>query len=142
MPETLLPLLARADLILHVGDLTSRDFLEELRRLGPPLRAVRGNVDEVTVQDELPERLVVEAEGTRIGLVHDGGPRRGRHERLRAWFPGCDAVAYGHSHEPELARSDAVWILNPGSPTERRRAPTRTMIVVRAGAPELVSFGP
>ena len=66
---------------------------------------------------------MVEVEGVRIGLVHDAGRREGRHERLAAAFPGCDAVAYGHSHIPELARHGEVWILNPGSPTERRRAP-------------------
>jgi putative phosphoesterase len=66
----------------------------------------------------------------------------GRHERLRRRFPRCDVVAYGHTHLPELARSDGVWILNPGSPTERRRAPTPTMIVLREGQPQLVDLGP
>jgi len=105
------------------------------------VEAVHGNVDEPAVRAALPERLVVEAEGLRIGVVHDGGRRAGRHERLRAWFPGCDAIAYGHSHLPEVVRSEGVWILNPGSPTERRRAPARTMIVLRDGVPELVELG-
>jgi uncharacterized protein len=128
--------------IVHTGDLTSTAFLAELRSYGPRVEAVRGNVDEPALRAALPERLVVEAEGLRIGVVHDGGRRDGRHERLRAWFPSCDAIAYGHSHLPEVGRSEGVWILNPGSPTERRRAPLHTMLILREGRPELVAFEP
>jgi uncharacterized protein len=105
-----------------------------------PLAAVHGNVDEPALQAELPERLVVEERGRRFGLVHDAGPERGRHERLRAWFPDCDVIAYGHTHSPEIATHDGAWIVNPGSPTERRRAPAHTMAVVRRGKPTLVEL--
>jgi hypothetical protein len=76
-------------------------------------------------------------------MVHDAGPRAGREERLLRRFAGCDAVVYGHTHLPQLERRDGVWILNPGSPTERRRGPFRSMLVleVRPGRsiePELV----
>jgi predicted phosphodiesterase len=78
-------------------------------------------------------------------MRHDGGSRAGREERLVRAFPGCAAVVYGHSHQPQVERHGAVWILNPGSPTERRRAPTRTMIEleIREGAvvPLLVDLG-
>jgi predicted phosphodiesterase len=96
-------------------------------------------MDEATLRQALPAQRVVEAEGLRIGLVHDAGPRQGRHERLRSAFPGCDVIAYGHTHRPEVAPGDA-WILNPGSPTERRRAPAHTMVVIRDGRPELVEI--
>jgi len=139
LPDPCLELLRAADLILHVGDVTGAALLAELETLAP-VRAVRGNVDAPELAARLPERLVVEAEGRRIGLVHDGGPREGRHGRLRALFPGCDVVAYGHSHQPELEHEGGVWFLNPGSPTERRRAPARTMIVLRRGEPELVEL--
>ena len=139
LPDECLRLLAEADAILHVGDFTARAVLVELSRLGP-VSAVHGNIDEPALRAELPERLVVEAEGLRIGLVHDAGPRAGRCGRLRAWFPACHAVAYGHTHSPELTRDDGIWILNPGSPTERRRARAHTMIVVRDGEPSLVEF--
>ena len=88
----------------------------------------------------LPARRVVEHAGIRIGLVHDAGPPAGRHERLLGWFPGCDVVAYGHTHLPEVARAGDVWIINPGSPTERRRAPARSMAVIEDGMPRLVSL--
>jgi hypothetical protein len=73
---------------------------------------------------------VVEVDGVRVGMVHDAGPADGRHARLAARFPGCHAVVYGHTHMPELIRHDGLWILNPGSPTERRRAPDRSLIVL------------
>jgi hypothetical protein len=86
----------------------------------------------------LPARLVVESEGLRIGVVHSGGPRAGREARLRRRFPECDLVAYGHSHQPEVVSHEGCWIVNPGSPTERRHAPTHTMAVVENGVPRLV----
>jgi putative phosphoesterase len=128
-------------LILHVGDLTSAEFLEELREIGP-VAAVHGNMDEPALRAYLPARLVTDAEGLRIGLVHDAGARQGRHEGLLEAFPNCDVIAYGHTHLPEVVRAAASWILNPGSPTERRRAPGHTMIVIEAGEPQLVALDP
>jgi putative phosphoesterase len=122
---------------VHVGDFTASSVLEELRELGP-VEAVHGNMDEPALRRALPERAIVDAERMRIGLVHDAGPTSGRHERLAGRFGGCDLIAYGHSHVPELARAGETWIVNPGSPTERRRAPSHTMVVVSAGVPELV----
>ena len=120
-----------------MGDFTAFAVLEELRELAP-VEAVRGNMDEPALRRALPERAIVDAEGMRIGLVHDAGPAAGRRERLAAAFAGCDLVVYGHSHSPELARLGETWIVNPGSPTERRRAASHTMAVVRTGTPELV----
>ena len=139
LPAGCLAVIDRADLVLHVGDLVTLPVLVELRAYGE-LTAVRGNVDDDDVAAELPERAVVEADGMTFGLVHDAGPAAGRHERLRAWFPDCDAIAYGHTHQPEVARADGRWILNPGSPTQRRRAATHTMIVLRDGEPTLVDL--
>lgn len=139
LPSECVRLLEAASLVLHVGDVTSSAVLEELRRLAP-VEAVRGNMDEPSLAAALPERRVVEAEGLRLGLVHDAGPARERHSRLRRWFPDCDVVAYGHTHLPEIARHEEVWIVNPGSPTERRRAPGHTMALVRDGEPVLVAL--
>jgi uncharacterized protein len=131
--------LRTADLILHVGDFTTAGFLEELRVFAP-VAAVFGNMDEPALRTALPERTIVEAEGLRVGLVHDPGPLAGRHERLVAAFPGCDVVAYGHTHMPEVARAGAVWIVNPGSPTERRRAPGHSLGVIESGTPRLIAL--
>jgi len=103
--------------------------LRELEALAP-VEAVYGNMDEPALRAELPERRVVEVEGARIGLLHIPGARAGREERLVSGFPGCDAVVYGHTHIPQVEQHRGVWILNPGSPTERRRAPSHSMLVV------------
>jgi putative phosphoesterase len=128
--------LERADLILHAGDVTAAAVLRELEAYAP-VEAVRGNMDEPALQAVLPERRVVEVEGARIGLVHIPGPRAGREARLASWFPGCDAVVYGHTHVPQLERHAGVWILNPGSPTERRRVKRHSLLVLRLERGEL-----
>jgi putative phosphoesterase len=137
LPDDCLRRLREADLILHAGDHSSLASLEELRALGPPVHAVYGNVDEPALQEQLPEELVVLVEHVRIGMTHVPGPRQGREERLLQRFPGCDAVVYGHTHAPQLERRNAAWILNPGSPTERRRSPTRTMLELRIEGREI-----
>jgi uncharacterized protein len=111
--------------------------LEELRRLGP-VEAVHGNMDEPKLLDELPERLIIAAEGLHVGLVHDAGAAAGRHERLIRWFPECDVIAYGHSHMPETKQVGKRWIVNPGSPTERRRAAFHSLVAIQDGEPTLV----
>jgi uncharacterized protein len=138
LPAECVRRLAAADLILHAGDHSTLAALEELRALGPPVEAVHGNVDEPALRAALPAELVVDAGGVRIGLTHDAGARAGREERLAARFPGCAAVVYGHTHVPQVERVGGVWILNPGSPTERRRAPARTMLELRIESGEVV----
>ena len=103
---------------------------------------MHGNMDEAALRELLPERRVVEAGGARVGIVHDAGSRAGREARLAARFADCHGVVYGHTHVPQVDRHGGMWILNPGSPTERRRAPARSMLLVRADggrlAPELL----
>ncbi len=130
-----------ADLIVHAGDFVAATVLAELRALAP-VEAVHGNMDDPELRASLPATRVLDLAGLRVGVVHDAGVRPGRAERLARKFPGCAAVVYGHTHLPEVTRCGSVWILNPGSPTERRRASAHTMIRlrVRDGAltPELV----
>ena len=146
LPPACVERLRSADLIVHAGDLVTVRFLDELHALGPPIAAVAGNVDEPALHALLPDERVVEAAGTRIGVVHDGGPRKGREARLVSRFPECAAVVYGHSHLPQVELVSGVWILNPGSPTERRRAPAKSMLELRVRngtvRPELVDLGP
>jgi len=130
LPDACVDRLRAADLILHAGDVVAEPVFEELAALGPPVRAVHGNMDDAALRERLPETLVVDAGGLEIGMTHDPGPSAGREERLARRFPGCAAVVYGHTHEPQVARAGEVWILNPGSPTERRRAPSHAMLVL------------
>jgi putative phosphoesterase len=130
LPAACVERLRTADVILHAGDIVTADVLAQLESVGPPVRAVHGNMDEPALRDRLPGTLVVEVGGVQIGMTHDAGPRAGREERLVQRFPDCEAVVYGHTHLPQVTRVGEVWILNPGSPTERRRAPSHTMIVL------------
>jgi uncharacterized protein len=132
LPDRCVELLRTAELILHAGDVSSVAALEELQALGRRVQAVHGNADEPELRRLLPETLVVEVERVRIGMLHVPGPRAGREARLAGRFPGADAVVYGHTHVPQAERVGGVWILNPGSPTERRRAPSRSMLMLDA----------
>jgi len=111
---------------VHAGDFSQPGVLAELRRIGRVF-AVQGNVDAPELRRELPDRATLELEGVTLGLVHDAGPARGRLRRLGRLFPDADAVVFGHSHMPLHEVDDSFQIFNPGSPTERRRAPNRTM---------------
>lgn len=143
LPAECVRRLESADLILHAGDFVAIAVLDALRELGP-VEGVFGNMDEAAVRELLPERRVVEVEEARIGLVHVPGPGVGRGERLASDFPGCDAVVYGHTHLPEASRAGDTWILNPGSPTERRGAPVHSMLMLEVDSreirPELVTL--
>jgi putative phosphoesterase len=143
IPDECLRRLEAAHLILHAGDFVAASVLEELEQLGP-VAAVYGNMDEAALRETLPRERVVETGGVRIGMVHVPGPRAGREARLAARFPGCEAVVYGHTHVPQVEQHGSVWILNPGSPSERRSAPVHSMLVldVKAGEirPELVTL--
>ena len=135
LPQACVERLLAADAILHAGDLIDVSVLELLRALGPPVHAIWGNVDSAAVRRLLPERLELDVAGARIGMVHIPGPAAGRRERLRRAFPRCDSVVFGHTHMPQHEELDGFQIFNPGSPTERRRAPAHTMglATVKAG---------
>jgi putative phosphoesterase len=105
---------------------------EEIAALGPPLHAVRGNVDSAELQARLPLIRTVDAGGVKIAMIHDAGPAAGRLARMRRRFPEADAVVFGHSHLPLHESAGDFAIFNPGSPTERRRAPHHTMGVATA----------
>jgi uncharacterized protein len=137
LPDACLKRLRAADLIIHAGDLMTLAVLEELSSYGH-LVAVHGNVDDAEVRSALPERTVLSADGAKLGVIHDAGPAAGRLERMRSRFPDADGVVFGHSHIPLHERSpDGFQIFNPGSPTERRRAPAHTMGLAQITAGQL-----
>ena len=126
MPPACVELIAGADLAIHAGDFSSAEALDGMRALGTRLHAVHGNVDAASVMRELPETLTIGIEEVRIGVIHDAGPATGRLARMRARFPDADAVVFGHSHMPLHEEEGGFQIFNPGSPTQRRRAPRHT----------------
>ncbi len=130
LPDACVERIAAADLLLHAGDIIDAATLRELEGIGPPVAAVLGNQDSDELSRELPVERIVEAAGARIAMVHDAGPRPGRFERLRRTFGDrADAVVFGHSHLPLHEEHEGFQILNPGSPTDRRRSPNHTMAV-------------
>jgi putative phosphoesterase len=137
LPAMCVERLQSADLIIHAGDLIALEVLSELRSYGDVV-AVHGNVDNAAVRAALPATAVVDAGGSRIGVIHDAGPSPGRLRRMRVRFPDADAVVFGHSHLPLHERaSDGFQIFNPGSPTDRRRAPQHTMGIASVRGGEL-----
>jgi putative phosphoesterase len=140
LPTACVERLRGADLIVHAGDFVDLAVLREIEAYGP-VAAVHGNVDASEVRGLLPKTRVVEAGGARIAMVHDGGPSAGRLDRMRDRFPNTDAVVFGHSHLPLHERGDdGFQIFNPGSPTERRRAPAHTMGMARVDERGAVEF--
>src|ERR687895_964455 len=133
LPDACVERIASADLLLHAGDLMTVEVLRELEAVGPPVAAVHGNMDTAELRRLLPAERVVDAGGARLAMVHDAGPRTGRLERMRRRFGDrAGAVVFGHSHLPLHERApDGFQIFNPGSPTERRRAPSHTMGTAR-----------
>jgi putative phosphoesterase len=145
LPPLAYDALADADVILHCGDVVERGVLDELATHAP-VHAVLGNND-VGLRGVLPEQLVVDLDGLRVGMIHDSGPTMGRPARLRRRFPTCGLVVFGHSHAPvDEMGLDGQWLLNPGSPTQRRRQPTPSFarLTVDAGVlthHEIVTVG-
>jgi hypothetical protein len=125
LPDVLYRALRRADMVLHAGDVVTRELLDELATYAP-VHAVLGNNDH-TLVGVLPETLELELDGVRVAMVHDSGARKGRAARMRRRFPSAEVVVYGHSHLPDDSLGEeGQRLFNPGSPTERRRAPTRS----------------
>lgn len=129
LPEELFSYLRQADLILHAGDLIQPSVLDELSAYGP-VRAVAGNVDLPEV--DLPETLEFDFGGAKIAMIHDSGRKEGRRKRLEKRFPEARVIVFGHSHVPFLEDENGLLLLNPGSPTDRRRQPRHTFALLRA----------
>ena len=138
LPGRVLEELQRADVVLHAGDILTGDVLELLAGYAP-VHAVLGNNDRDLV-GLLPERLELHLEGLVVGMVHDSGPRRGRERRLRRAFPQADLVVFGHSHIPwNAAGVDGQWLLNPGSPTDKRSQPHPTLATVEVSGGRILA---
>ena len=131
LPDACVERLKAAEAILHAGDFMALSVLHELQALGPPVHAVRGNVDSHELIVRLPLQRTVQLGDVRIGMVHDAGPKDGRLQRMRRRFPDAHAAVFGHSHIPLHEEHDGFQIFNPGSPTERRRQPRHTMGLAR-----------
>jgi putative phosphoesterase len=130
LPQGLLEALQGADLILHAGDVTAPDVLDELAAYGTVYAAL-GNRDRPEVRAWGALAVVeLDLDGVRVAMLHDAGPREGRERRMRRRFPEADLVVFGHSHIPIDAEHEGLRLLNPGSPTWKRRQPAPTYATV------------
>ena len=138
LPDAVWDAVARADLVFHAGDWVSVELLDELQQRAARLVGVYGNNDGEALRARLPEVAQVQLEGIRFAMVHETGPARGREERADERFPDTDVLVFGHSHIPWDTRSPrGLRLLNPGSPTDRRRQPFRTYLTAVADGGQL-----
>ena len=136
---------ARVELILHLGDFTGHDVPRLFEEMAP-LEAVAGNNDPPALVRRFGRRKIVTLDGVRIGLVHGDGTRGTTIGRSLAAFDGepVDVVCFGHSHQPVCERRDGHWLVNPGSPTDKRRQAQYSYAILRIErgrvVPRLVFF--
>ncbi|MFF5754160.1 metallophosphoesterase [Streptomyces longwoodensis] len=129
LPAPLLDELPRADVVVHAGDWVDTATLDLLEERSRRLVAVYGNNDGPALRARLPEVAYADLGGLRFGVVHETGPAQGREARCAARFPGLDVLVFGHSHIPwDTTASTGLRLLNPGSPTDRRRQPHCTYL--------------
>jgi putative phosphoesterase len=125
-----------ADLVIHAGDWVDESLLDELQGRAASLLGVWGNNDGAGLRARLPEVAHETVDGIRVAVVHETGPAAGREARADAAHPDTDLLVFGHSHIPWNSVTPAgMRLLNPGSPTDRRRQPVCTVMtaVVDAG---------
>ncbi|MEU3295402.1 metallophosphoesterase [Streptomyces longwoodensis] len=122
LPAPLLDELPRADVVVHAGDWVDTATLDLLEERSRRLVAVYGNNDGPALRARLPEVAYADLGGLRFGVVHETGPAQGREARCAARFRDLDVLVFGHSHIPwDTTASTGLRLLNPGSPTDRRR---------------------
>jgi putative phosphoesterase len=143
LPHELWAAIDAADVVVHAGDWVDVELLDELERRAARLLGVFGNNDHGPLRHRLPEVARAEIAGVRIAVVHETGDRKGREARCAARFPDTDVLVFGHSHIPwDTTAPGGLRLLNPGSPTDRRRQPHGTFVTAVAadGALHDVTF--
>ena len=124
LPDPLLAALPLADVVIHAGDWVDTATLDLLEARCRRVIGVYGNNDGPGLRARLPEIARAELRGLRVGVVHETGAARGREERCAERFPDLDVLVFGHSHIPwDTTAPTGLRLLNPGSPTDRRRQP-------------------
>jgi putative phosphoesterase len=132
-----------ADVVIHAGDWVSVGLLDELESRAARLVGCWGNNDGPELRARLPEVARVTLDGLSVAVVHETGPAKGREERCAAAYPGVDLLVFGHSHIPwDTTAPGGLRLLNPGSPTDRRRQPycTYQTATITAGRLEQVAL--
>jgi putative phosphoesterase len=138
LPADLWRAVDAADVVVHAGDWVDEALLDRLTARSARLVAVYGNNDHGALRRRLPEVARAELGGVRFAVVHETGPAAGRERRCDARFPDTDVLVFGHSHIPwDTVTPGGMRLLNPGSPTDRRRQPHHTYLTARVAAGRL-----
>ena len=133
LPPSLWTAIEAADLVVHAGDWVDVALLDLIERRARRLLAVHGNNDHGPLRERLPEVARAEVDGVRLAVVHETGATSGRVVRCMARFPEVDVLVFGHSHIPwDTTAPNGLRLLNPGSPTDRRRQPYGTFVTAVA----------
>ena len=138
LPHSLWTAIEAADVVVHAGDWVDVHLLDELERRSRRLVAVHGNNDHGPLRERLPEIARADLDGLRVAVVHETGDAKGREARCAARFPDTDLLVFGHSHIPwDTTAPGGLRLLNPGSPTDRRRQPHGTFVTATADGGDL-----
>lgn len=129
---------AQADVVFHAGDWVTPELLDNVTAKSARLVACWGNNDGPVLRSRLPERADVLLEGLRFTVVHETGGAAGREARMSRRYPDSDVLVFGHSHIPwDTTTSTGLRLLNPGSPTDRRRQPVGTYMTASVDVGQL-----
>ncbi len=145
LPPQVWTAVEEADLVVHAGDWVNVAALDALESRARMLLGVYGNNDGPELRERLPEVARAEVDGLRFAVVHETGPARGREARCAQRFPDADVLVFGHSHIPwDTVTETGLRLLNPGSPTDRRRQPACTYLtaVAQRGSLQEVTLHP
>ncbi len=127
-----------ADVVFHAGDWVDVPLLDALEARSRRLVAVYGNNDGRALRARLPEIARVTLDGVAFAVIHETGDAKGREARCAAQFPDADVLVFGHSHIPwDTVAPSGLRLLNPGSPTDRRRQPYATYMTASVTGGEL-----
>jgi uncharacterized protein len=146
LPSQVWAAVDEADVVIHAGDWVDVSLLDALEQRSRRLVACYGNNDGPALRARLPEVARLNLDGLKIAVVHETGQAKGREERCEATYPGVDLLVFGHSHIPwDTTTRRGLRLLNPGSPTDRRRQPFGTYFTVevedgRIGSVDLVAL--
>jgi putative phosphoesterase len=134
LPHSLWDAIVTSDVVVHAGDWVDVALLDQIEQRARRLVGVYGNNDHGVLRERLPEIARTEIEGVRFAVVHETGAAAGRERRCAERFPDADVLVFGHSHIPwDTTVGSGLRLLNPGSPTDRRRQPFATYLTATVG---------
>jgi uncharacterized protein len=141
LPEEVWQAVDEADTVVHAGDWVEPGLLDRLEARARHLVGCYGNNDGEELRARLPEVARVELGGVRLAVVHETGEARGRESRCAEQYGDVDVLVFGHSHIPwDTVTATGLRLLNPGSPTDRRRQPHCTYMTAIADEGELTAL--